>query len=182
MIEFRNIPDQLAVLAELDLLLVRHGLSYWLFGGWAVDFHAGRVTREHGDIDIAVWSDDRARLAALLLDRAWVHRPEAGEDGYTSYERQSIRLELAFLARDERGDVYTPLRNGRGEWPANSFGDAVAHLHGVRARVVGRAALIADKSALRTDAATAAKDRADVASLLHGGVDLSEAQQDERCT
>jgi hypothetical protein len=27
---------------------------YWLFGGWAVDFHAGRVTRDHADIDLAV--------------------------------------------------------------------------------------------------------------------------------
>ena len=159
-------PDQLAALAELDQLFPRHGVSYWLFGGWAVDFHAGRVTREHGDIDIAVWSDDRSRVATLLLDRAWVHRPEAGEDGYTCYERDGVRLELAFLARDERGRVYTPLRDGRGEWPAGSFGDEVAQLRDVRARVVGRESLIADMSSVRADALTAAKDRADVAALL----------------
>ena len=166
MSEFENTPSQLAVLAELDQLWSRHGVDYWLFGGWAVDFHAGRVTREHADIDIAVWSAHRQRVAQLLLDQGWIHRPEPGEDGYTSYERSVIRLELAFLARDTRGQIYTPLQEGRGEWPAHSFGNEVGDLRGVRARVVGRESLIADKSVVRSDTVTAAKDRADIASLL----------------
>ena len=106
-------------------------------------------------------------MGALLLDRAWLHRPASGEDGYTCYERNGIRLEVAFLARDEHGHVYTPLRHGRGEWPADTFGDEVAQLRGVRARVMSRESLIADKSIMRPDTVTAAKDRADVASLLH---------------
>jgi len=163
-----TVPEQLAALVELDELLRRHAVDYWLFGGWAVDFHAGRVTREHGDIDVAVWADDRGRAAELLVDRGWVHRPEAGEDGYTCYERTGVRLEVAFLARDERGRVYTPLRDGRGEWPDGAFGDDVAELRGTHARVIGRGALIADKSAPRADPVTAAKDRADVASLARG--------------
>src|SRR5262245_16182080 len=165
--EFRNVPEQLAALADLDSLLAHHAVAYWLFGGWAVDFHAGRVTREHADIDIAVWQEDSARLAGLLGHAEWVHRPQTGEDGYTCYERRGIRLEVAFLARDEDGQVYTPVQNGRGEWPSNSFGDDVAELRGVRVRVMSRGALIADKSTLQMDAEVAAKDRADVASLLH---------------
>ena len=166
MSEFRNVPGQLTALADLDHLLRHHAVAYWLFVGWAVDFHAGRVTREHADIDIAVWQADSARLAGLLRDAEWIHRPQAGEDGYTCYERQGIRLEVAFLARDALGHVYTPVLNGRGEWPSSSFGDDVAELHGVRVRVMSRDALIADKSTLQTDAEVAAKDRADVASLL----------------
>ena len=165
MSELRDIPEQLAALADLDAVLGRHAVAYWLFGGWAVDFHAARVTREHGDIDIAVWADDSARLATLLHGAGWMHRPETGEDGYTCYERRGLRLEDAFPARDQAGRVYTPLRDGRGEWPANSFGADVAQLRGVRAHVVSRDALIADKSVLRSDAEAAAKDRADVASL-----------------
>lgn len=157
--------EQLAALAELDSCFASQGVDYWLFGGWAVDFHAGRVTREHADIDIAIWADDSKRLAVLLLDRMWVHRPEVGEDGYTCYERGRVQLEVAFLARDGQGRVYTPLRDGRGAWPVGSFGDERAQLHGVRARVVGRESLIADKSIVRSDAVTAAKDRADIASL-----------------
>ena len=161
-----GIVDQLTALAQLDQLFERHEVAYWLFGGWAVDFHVGRVTRGHEDIDIAVWLDDRERVSILLLECAWAHRPTPGEDGHTAYERNGIRLEVAFLARDERGHVYTPLRDGRGDWPAGSFGDEVAQLRGVRARVVGRESLIADKSSIRPDAVTAAKDRADVESLL----------------
>jgi hypothetical protein len=157
--------DQLAALAELHHLLQKEGLAYWLFGGWAVDFHVGRVTRAHGDLDIAVWYDDRTRLAALLKRQGWTHSPRADEDGYTGYERGAVGLEVAFLARDEQGRVYTPLREGRGEWPNETFGDDVVELMGVRARVIGLGALVADKSVVREDPATAAKDRVDLLSL-----------------
>lgn len=40
MFELPNISHQLAALAELQALLRQHGISYWLFGGWAVDFEA----------------------------------------------------------------------------------------------------------------------------------------------
>jgi aminoglycoside-2''-adenylyltransferase len=173
------VPDQLTALRELSEVLPRHGVSYWLFGGWAVDFHVRRVTRPHGDIDIAIWSADRERMAALLLGLAWVHRPEANEDGYTCYGRDGIRLEIAFLARDERGQVYTPVRDGRGDWPADSFGDDVAELAGVRVRVVARDSLITEKAIVRGDPVTAAKDRADVVSLRHSGSRIEVRPPDE---
>ena len=157
--------DQLAALVGLHHLLESHGVVYWLFGGWAVDFHAGRVTRAHGDLDVAVWQDDRGRLAALLEREAWAHTPEAGEDGYTSYEHGAVRLEVAFLAHDDRGRVYTPLRDGQGEWPDEAFGDDILELLGVRARVIRLEALIVDKSIAREDPLTTAKDRADLLSL-----------------
>jgi hypothetical protein len=154
--------EQLTALARIDELLRDHAIEYWLFGGWAVDFHAGSITRAHHDLDLAVWLNDHARIAALLQAEGWAHAPEAGEDGYTAYERGSVRLELAFLARDESGDVWTPLRDGRAAWPDHAFGGDSAELLGVRARVVSLRALIADKSEARDDPAVAAKDRADV--------------------
>ena len=165
MTTFPNAAAQLATLADLDDRLEFHQIPYWLFGGWAVDFHVGRVTRAHTDLDIAVWSDDRERTAALLARHEWVHRPDADEDGYTCYEHDGIRLEVAFVARDDNGNVYTPLANGRAEWPPAAFGDDVRHLLGVRARVLAREALIADKSVARDEPVADAKDRADVLSL-----------------
>jgi hypothetical protein len=161
----QNASSQLAALADLDHQLQLRQIVYWLFGGWAVDFHAGRVTRSHDDLDIAVWWDDRDRVAVLLQSRQWMHRPDAGEDGYTCYERDGVRLEVAFVARDPHGIVYTPLINGRGECPLAAFGDDVRHLLGVRARVVSREALIADKSVARDGSLTEVKDRADLLSL-----------------
>ncbi|HEY4304962.1 MAG TPA: hypothetical protein VGM82_10875 [Gemmatimonadaceae bacterium] len=160
-----NTSEQLAALADLDRLLRDHAVTYWVFGGWAVDFHVGRITRAHDDIDIAVWSDDRASVIPLLVGGGWSHRPQDGEDGYMCFARGDVQLEIAFLARDDSGVMYTPLDDGRGEWPPTSFGEDVACLQGTCVRVVSRASLIADKATIREDATTAAKDRADVARL-----------------
>jgi hypothetical protein len=103
-----------------------------------------------------------------LITHSWRHSPDSEEDGYTCYVRNAVRLDLAFLATDERGHVYTPLRDGRAEWPAGTFGNDVRELHGVRARVIAREPLIAEKSTVRDDQLVAAKDRADVASLTEG--------------
>jgi hypothetical protein len=157
--------EQLAALARIDELLVGHEIEYWLFGGWAVDFHAGSVTRPHDDVDIAVWLRDRDRVAALLTAHEWKHAPDEGEDGYTVYQRGTVRLELAFIARSGKGPVYTPLRRGRSSWPDGSFANDTAELRGVRAKVIALRALRADKSEIRDDSAVAAKDRADVVTL-----------------
>jgi hypothetical protein len=159
-------PQQLAALARIHELLEGQGIEYWLFGGWAVDFHAGSVTRAHDDLDIAVWLKDYVRVAALLLADGWMHMPETGEDGYTGYRRGAVKLEVAFLARSETGQVYTPLRGGRrGEWPNGAFGDDVAELESVRAKVVTLSALRADKAAEHDDPIVAAKDHADLQTL-----------------
>ena len=156
---------QLAALGSICELFDRNEIEYWLFGGWAVDFHARRPSRAHDDLDLAVWAAEHNRIAGLLTSEGWAHAPEPGEDGYTGYERGGVRLELAFLERDEDGEIYTPLQDGRGSWPDDAFGDNVAELGGVRARVIGLGALRADKSEPHDDLRVAAKDRADLATL-----------------
>jgi aminoglycoside-2''-adenylyltransferase len=156
--------SQLEAIARVGELLARAGIEHWLFGGWAVDFHVGSVTRPHGDVDFGVWLDDLPRIVELLEEDGWRHAPEPDEDGGTGYERGAVRLELTFLVRD--GDrVFTPLRSGRAEWGEGSFGDDVGELAGVRARLLAREALLRGKSSPRADPDEAAKDRADAAAL-----------------
>jgi Uncharacterised nucleotidyltransferase len=157
--------QQLATLKHLHALFEEHEIEYWLFGGWAVDFYAGAVTREHSDLDIAVWKNDEDRVTKLLTAESWTHAPEPGEDGYTGYARERVRLEVAFLARDESGEIFTPLRNGRGTWPEGAFLDDVKELLDVHARVISLSALQADKSESRDDPVVAAKDRLDSVTL-----------------
>jgi len=180
MVVAMNNHDQLAALEEIAGRLRAEDIPYSLFGGWAVDFHIGRITRAHADIDIAVWAHDQPRLAALLIATTWRHRPDPDEDGYTCYQRGNLRLEVAFIARDAEGQIYTPLRSGRGEWPSDSFGDAVGQVEGVRARVVSLASLLADKSVPRADPTTREKDRADVASLRQRSEATVPPQPNER--
>jgi dihydrofolate reductase len=153
--------EELEALREVTALLEREQIAHWLFGGWAVDFHAGRITRRHDDVDLAVWLDDAPRIAELLMAAGWEHAPEPDEDGGTGYERDRVRLELTYLRRREDGRVVTPFRGGEGLWPDNTFGEDERTLGGVRARVIGRAALQEGKSSARDAPDDAAKDGAD---------------------
>ncbi len=131
---------QLDALARVAMLLEEAAVDYWLFGGWAVDFYAGYLEAD-----------------------GWRHAAEADEDGGTGYERDSVRLELTYLARDDDG-VYTPLRSAKPYWSEDALADDTAELEGVRSRAVSLAALARTKSRARSDAADAAdaaKDGAD---------------------
>jgi hypothetical protein len=158
--------DQFVALSRIHQLLEAQGIEYWLFGGWAVDFHAGLVTRSHDDLDIAVWLKDYEQVAALLVANGWKHAPDEHEDGYTGYERGSVRVDLAFLARTQDGQVYTPLREGRAAWADGAFENDVAELLGVPARVISLCALTADKAEVLDDPIVTAKDRTDLATLF----------------
>jgi aminoglycoside-2''-adenylyltransferase len=158
-------PRQLAALARVVDSFERAGIDYSVFGGWAVDFHAGRVTREHEDIDVAVWLADLAQIAALLEADGWRHAPEPDEDGGTGYERARVRLELTYLVRAADGTVYIPLREGRAQWPSDALPPVTAALAGVQASVMPLEALARGKARMRDDADDVAKDRADTAVL-----------------
>jgi Aminoglycoside-2''-adenylyltransferase len=142
---------QLAALARVDTLFRQQGIDYWLFGGWAVDFYAGAVTRPHDDVDIAVRLRDHDRIAALLRRDGWVHAPEPDEQGGTGYEREGVRLELTFIEQ-------VP-------FPADAFGDDRRELDGVGAQLMTLSALERGKSTPRDDPDDAAKGRADAETL-----------------
>jgi Aminoglycoside-2''-adenylyltransferase len=157
--------EQLAALASVHELLDRHGIDYWLFGGWAVDFYVGSVTRPHDDVDIAVWLTDHARVAELLANDGWRHAPNEDEDGGTGYERDGVWLELTFLMAGADGMVCVPLRSGSVPWSRDGFGNDIAEFEGIHARVIRRDVLASGKSRARDDPDDAAKDAADFAAL-----------------
>jgi aminoglycoside-2''-adenylyltransferase len=157
--------DQLTALRDVHEMLTRAGVDYWLFGGWAVDFYAGAVTRSHSDVDIAVWLDEHERIATLLVAKGWKHAPYDDEDGGTGYERDGVRLELTFLVRDEDGEVFIPLRSEPARWSKDAFRNELGELNGVRARLIALDVLRDGKSRARDDAEDAAKDRADSETL-----------------
>jgi aminoglycoside-2''-adenylyltransferase len=157
--------EQLSALGQTHELLTGRGIDYWLFGGWAVDFHVGAITRPHDDIDVAVWLEDHERIAELLARVGWKHAPEPDEDGGTGYERDAVRLELTFLVPGDGGEACIPLRAGHVVWADEPLGADLAELSGVRARVLGLEALKRGKLRSRDDPVEATKDRADFAAL-----------------
>jgi len=157
---------QLSALAEVCDLLEKAEITYWLFGGWAVDFYVRSVTRSHDDVDLAVWLVDASRIAEMLQSHGWRHAPFEDEDGGTGYERGGVRLELTFLVRGSEGLASIPLQSGPVVWPGeDGLADDVGELRGVRSRLIGFAVLISGKSTSRDDPEDGAKDRADFARL-----------------
>ena len=157
--------QQLAALADVSSLLDQHGFDYWLFGGWAVDFHVGAVTRRHTDVDLAVWADDAEAIHSVITSHGWEHEPAAGEDGGTGYERRGVRVELTYLASNDDGAVFIVLRDRDVLWSERSLGDDARELDGTRARVLPLELLRRGKSTPRDDPEEAEIDRKDFETL-----------------
>jgi lincosamide nucleotidyltransferase A/C/D/E len=60
--------DVIAVLDALD----GAGVRFWIGGGWGVVALAGRQTREHRDLDLAVQAEDLPACLAVLSDLGYV--------------------------------------------------------------------------------------------------------------
>lgn len=52
--------------AEVVDLLAPMDRPWWIAGGWAIDLHLGRTTREHGDIDVLILREDQLVLQQVL--------------------------------------------------------------------------------------------------------------------
>jgi GNAT superfamily N-acetyltransferase len=83
----------------LQTLRALADLPLWLAGGIAVDFHLGRWTRDHHDIDLVAFSEDRARLSQELRSRGLEMTRDRG--WITNWTRN---ISLAF---EERVDTVT---------------------------------------------------------------------------
>ena len=153
--------QQLAALADVGSLLDARRLDYWLFGGWAVDFHVGTVTRRHSDVDLAVWADDVETIHSAITSSGWEHVPADDEDGGTGYELRGVRLELTYLVNNEDGEVFIVLRDRNVPWSKSSLGDDVLELDGTRARVLPLELVMRGKSRPRDDPEEAEIDRKD---------------------
>jgi hypothetical protein len=160
-----NTTEQLRAIADVNSLLDGARIDHWLFGGWAVDFYVGAVTRPHDDIDIAVWQSDFDQITALLAKAGWIHGQSDEDNGGTGFERGEIRLELTFLVRRDDGLICILLNEGPVPWDQGGFGHEVRQLEGARARVMGLEQLTIGKSHAREDEEDALKDRADHEAL-----------------
>ena len=74
-------------------------VPYWIIGGWAIDLAAGRVTRDHADVDVMMLERDKHALGS---DLTGVDVEPAGTLGPGRLVLHSDRLPLptdVFLSR-----------------------------------------------------------------------------------
>ncbi len=57
----------IAFIQQLMAAAEARNLPLWLQGGWAIDARLGRITREHGDVDLAFPGERQAEFIGLLL-------------------------------------------------------------------------------------------------------------------
>ena len=133
---------QLTLIREIGRLLDQARIRFWLRGGWALDFHLGRITRQHADIDLVTWLRHRERIRRLLTSHGFSEVP--------GYRHPQLVLQMdgeeasfLFIARHE-GKIVVP---GYEEWPyqPGTFPNARQTLHDAKARLVSAEELLYEK-------------------------------------
>lgn len=60
--------EQIKAIKEIFTRCKRENIPLWLDGGWAIDAQLGKVTREHGDIDVVFPEDRRGDYYHIVRD------------------------------------------------------------------------------------------------------------------
>ncbi len=138
-----NTSAQIELLREISQLLGQAHIRFWLRGGWALDFHAGRITRAHGDIDLVSRFRNRARIRRLLEGRGY--RVERLADlASIHFSKRGQDLSVAFIWTDEMARTVTPGREFW-PWPDDAFTDRRYALEGVSCRAMSLESLLEEK-------------------------------------
>jgi hypothetical protein len=159
---------QLRIIGEIADALEPEGIRWWLFGGWALDFHAGAVQRDHSDIEFYVWKHDAARAVAVLKRAGFVAPPGLHPDEGQPFLKDGQEAGMWYLVRDDAGRVVTPGRWADWPWAAGAFDGPPAVIGDQAAPVVTLEALLDTKENFASHphgAPLREKDIADIARL-----------------
>jgi len=96
-----RIPSPLAGLA--DLMAPFPG-TWCLCGGWAVDAWLGRQTREHKDVDLAVFTDDLDAVRTYFARWELIAHDAADPDNVQPWTGRQLVLPSHIHARTTKGD------------------------------------------------------------------------------
>ncbi len=159
---------QIALLGVLREALAAAGIQWWLFGGWAIDARAGRVTRDHADIEAFVWLRDADGVRRALTEAGFVAPPALHPDEGQPCLREGQEFGVWFLARTPEGAIVTPGRWADRPWLAGSFEADPALLEGMTLPAMSAAGLLDMKLRFERHphgAPPRAKDEVDIALL-----------------
>ncbi len=168
MTEVRSSPtahEQLAAIASLSTVLDERAIDFWLFGGWAVDFWVGTITRQHDDIDVVAWRGDYDAIEAALDAVGWRHIRSPEDVVGTRYMLGSAEVEFTFVEPDSEGAIVVPIPGHPVVWTNEPFGNERRELLGVTTRTIPLALLKNGKSLPRESDVEGSKDRADFQAL-----------------
>jgi hypothetical protein len=160
---------QLELLRAIASALDGAGIDWWLYGGWAMDFHAGRITRDHADIEIFSWKRDTYAVREAMQSAGFTYAqfglyPEETQ----TFLKHGQEIGIWFIERDGAGAISTPGRWADWPWLAGAFEQSPLALDGVTARAMSIEGLLDIKTRFaqhRHGAPLREKDIADITLL-----------------
>jgi hypothetical protein len=164
----KNTQTQLQLLHELCEVLGAATVEWWLFGGWAVDFHVGTVTRDHADIEIFVRVGDVESAREALVTAGFTAMPALYPNECQPFLKHGQEVGIWFLTENEAGVTHTPGRWSDWPWAQGSFDSSPINLQGIDALVMSPEGMLDLKQnfhAHRHGAPLRDKDRADIEHL-----------------
>jgi Aminoglycoside-2''-adenylyltransferase len=157
--QLRLIRKAIAVMQAADI-------SAWLFGGWGLDARIGRITREHGDVELWVERIHAERSKAELVRagaRALATQPP---DEACEFTWDDALFSTAYFDRQADGS-FIQLLGRWSDWrfPPGSFGDEPGVLDGMPVLAMSVCGMLAMKEQyphLRNGGPWRQKDVADI--------------------
>jgi hypothetical protein len=110
----------LRLIEEISNIFAAIQVRWWLFGGWAVDFHLGSVSRTHGDIEFYVWSVDAERVSRAFLDTGFAPQKIPYPEEAIEFTKDG-QLICAVLLVDTAEGIVIPGRWTDWPWPCDAF-------------------------------------------------------------
>ena len=159
---------QLRLIGEIREALDTAGVAWWWYGGWAMDFHAGEVTRDHSDIEVFVWRRDAKVTSAAITAAGFAAPPGLYPDEAQPFLKDAQEVGVWYLIRDADDQICTPGRWADWPWAPGSFDAPRAQLGDIEAPVMSVEGLLAMKLEFADQAHGAPlreKDLTDIARL-----------------
>jgi hypothetical protein len=136
---------QLDIIREISDALTCAGVDHWLFGGWAVDFAIGYMTRRHRDVDFIVWKEDAPRVTGLLRILGYQPRPVKHLEHQVNWEKSSVELQVNLITKTADGSIISPGPFSDWPWLKECFGSDRGQIGGLRVPIVSPAGQLESK-------------------------------------
>ncbi|MDX5475667.1 MAG: hypothetical protein LPK00_09055 [Bacillaceae bacterium] len=138
--------SQLKVLSEISALSDELDITFWLRGGWAIDFLLGKITRPHDDIDIVTWIDNREQLETTLAVAGYeqLDVKEQFRKRQSDFYKDHVDVTFSYITHSYNGSI---IMNGlpEWEWRADSLLPQKFVFHGIAAKVLNPKQLLEEK-------------------------------------
>jgi lincosamide nucleotidyltransferase A/C/D/E len=163
-----NNETQMALIHEIAGILADGNIRWWLFGGWAMDAHVGRITRIHNDVEFWVHWSQATPVRNILGSHGFEALDTQPNEESIEFERSSVRFSSAFFTIGPDGYASPAGRWSDWRFPPGSFAEDTAPLGGRLVPVMGVAGLLSMKEqfpTLRNGRPLREKDASDILVL-----------------